>query len=322
MIAIEIRARKLSLASAREVVDLRKMFIGLPLFAIPFAILVVLFVIGHSANYAAFWAIMGLLVTASVRRETRISLKTLLRGLEQGVIEGVQIALACASLGMVVSVMTTTGLAVKLPKFVEMLCMGNLWLAMGLTMVVSLVLGGPLPTLPTYLMTVLVTAPVLVAMGVPLLPAHLAVLYFAIFEGVTPPFGSTAIVTSGIAKANLMRTCLEGMIVCLPGLMMPFFWVINPTLLNVFLDPLRTMTTFAGIIVVTISISVLFTNYYFVELKRWERMASLLSVIGLCVPLVSGNYSLLPIGMVLFIVLTISQFMKNKRARGEVQKMV
>ena len=313
--AVELRGRRLNMPKERTPVDYQKLFVALPLFIIPLGVLVVLLGMRYSPNYAAFWAIIALLITTYMRKGTWLPLSRLVEGLETGVITGVRIAASCAGLGLLLRVMTTTGLSVKLPQFVEMGSQGNMWLALVLTLFISLILGCGLPTLAAYLIVAVVTAPALVAMGIPLLAAHLAAFYFAIFAGVTPPFAPTALVASGMAQSSFPKTALEGVKVAFPGLMLPFLWVVNPTLLANFSDPLLVAMTFVGILFFLVAINALFVGFYVVKLKMWERAVMAVSALVLGFSIASADYPIFGVGAFMFIAVTIWQFQKSKRER-------
>ena len=119
------------------------------------------------------------------------------------------VALACATVGIVVGVVSTTGLGLKLATGIVGLAGGSLFVTMVLTMVAALVLGTGLPTSATYIITVDHGRPALELLGVPKLVAHLFVFYFGILADLTPPTAISTYATASIAGADVWRTAVR-----------------------------------------------------------------------------------------------------------------
>ena len=149
---------------------------GAPLFIIPIGLITYLLISRYTAAYSAFMAIFALLGMAALRKETRPSLESILKGLNSGAAMGSSIAVACAMIGMFTSMLTMTGAGPKLAGLIEVLAQGNLLLALICTMVLAIFLGCAMPTPVAYVVTALVVAPVLQNMGLSLITAHFFVL--------------------------------------------------------------------------------------------------------------------------------------------------
>ena len=107
---------------------------------------------------------------------------------------------------------------------------GSLWLALALTMLACLVLGMGLPTLPAYLIIVLVMGPAIAKLGIPELLVHLFVLYYGVLSNVTPPVAVAAYAAAPIAGANPMTTGVQAVRLAIVGFVIPFVLIYNPSL--------------------------------------------------------------------------------------------
>src|SRR5204862_1825564 len=169
------------------------------------ALLVWFLVEGRSPLFAGFWALVASLVTSQVRRDTRIGGRQAFRVLVESAGSALPVALACATVGIVVGVVSSTGLGLKLAGGIVGLAQGNMLATLALTMLAALVLGTGLPTSATYIITSIMAAPALVLLGVPKLVAHMFVFYFGILADLTPPTAIATYATSSIAGADVWQ---------------------------------------------------------------------------------------------------------------------
>jgi TRAP transporter 4TM/12TM fusion protein len=196
-------------------------------------VLVWFLVDGRSPMFAGFWALVVAFALSWVRRETRIRLARLLAILADSAQAAMPVALACATVGIVVGVVSTTGLGLKLATGIVGLAGGSLVLTLLLTMVAALVLGTGLPTSATYIITSIMAAPALEQLGIPKLVAHMFVFYFGILADLTPPTAISTYATSSIAGADVWRTQWLAMMLALSGFVIPFSFAYDPALLLV-----------------------------------------------------------------------------------------
>jgi len=123
------------------------------------ALLVWFLVEGRSPLFAGFWALVASIVVSQLRRETRIGWRETLRILVDSAQSAMPVALACATVGIVVGVVSATGLGLKLAGGIVGLAQGNMLATLLLTMLAALVLGTGLPTSATYIITSIMAAP-------------------------------------------------------------------------------------------------------------------------------------------------------------------
>jgi TRAP transporter 4TM/12TM fusion protein len=159
------------------------------------------------------------------------TLRLLLDSLSDGAKSALGVGVACALVGILIGVTTLTGLASDFARMILDLAEGRLWLALILTMIVSLLLGTGLPTIPNYIITSAMAAPVLLEMGVPLLISHMFVFYFGIMADLTPPVALAALAASSIAKAGHMQIGFTATRIGIAGYVVPFMAVYAPELM-------------------------------------------------------------------------------------------
>ena len=177
-------------------------------------------------------ALIGLLVLGNLfLRGGRATLHLTLVGLVEGAKGSLAVGIACAIVGVIVAMLTLTGLASSIATTVVGLSQGNLLLGLVFTMLVSLVLGMGIPTIPNYIITSSVAAPALLQMGVPLLVSHMFVFYFGIMADLTPPVALAAFAAAAIAKASPMRIGLLCLRIAIAGFVVPFMAVYDPALM-------------------------------------------------------------------------------------------
>lgn len=248
------------------------------------AALVYFMVEGRTPLYAGLWAIIIGAAASFLRRETRITFRSTVEALVETAQNALSVALACATVGIVVGVVAVTGLGLKIASGIVALSGGHLLLTLLFTMVAALVLGTGLPTSATYIITSIMAAPALLQLGLPALVAHMFVFYFGILADLTPPTAISTYATSAIAGADPWRTQWRAMLLALSGFLIPFSFaydpsilLVNPTLLGV---ALRTAAATLGILMLGAGI----VGYLWGPTRVWERLTLLVGAVLLIFP--------------------------------------
>lgn len=252
-------------------------------FIIPVVGLIVTLVAGYSPARAAFVG-MGLMIAAGMfKASTRMNLHGFWEVLAGAGRKSVGIAAATACAGMIVGTTSMTGLGVKLATLIEFLSGGVLLIALLLTAVSSLILGMALPTTANYIVQASVAAPALIALGVPVLTAHLFVFYFGVYADITPPVALAAYTAAGISKGDPMKTGLYASKIVIVGFVIPFLFVFHPALLlQGQIRDILIMTVSTGFSVV--AFSAFFGKFLYRKCLPWERAVLLVSAILLITP--------------------------------------
>lgn len=201
--------------------------------AIPLVVIIYLLVTGYTPMRAALAAIGLSIVCACLRKSTRISFKQVVQGLIDGSKGVLGVLIACATAGIIIGVVTKTGVGLKIATALLDLSGGQLLPAMFFTMVTSLILGMGVPTTANYVITSTIAAPALIQMGIPVLAAHMFAFYFGIVADVTPPVALAAYAGAGIAGANPMRTGVIAAKLAIAAFIVPYIFVLSPELLMI-----------------------------------------------------------------------------------------
>ncbi len=163
----------------------------------------------------------------------------ILEGMISGARNMIAIGVATATAGIIVGVVTSTGLVSRFVTIIDSVAGGNVWVMLLLTALTSIILGMGLPTTANYIIMATLTAPVIVSLGsdagliVPLIAAHLFVFYFGILADDTPPVGLAAYAAAAIAKANPIKTGIQGFSYDLRTAILPFVFIFNLDLLMI-----------------------------------------------------------------------------------------
>jgi TRAP transporter 4TM/12TM fusion protein len=248
------------------------------------AVLVWFLVEGRSPLFAGFWALVAAFVMSLLRRDTRIGPARMLAILTEGAQSAMPVALACATVGIVVGVVSVTGLGLKLASGIVSLAGGSMLATLCLTMIAALVLGTGLPTSATYIITSIMAAPALVQLGIPTLAAHMFVFYFGILADLTPPTAISTYATSSIANADVWKTQWTAMLLALSGFIIPFSFAYDPALLMLNATPLaiglRTVAALLGILMLAAGL----IGYLTAPTRPWERIVLLVGALLLIFP--------------------------------------
>jgi TRAP transporter 4TM/12TM fusion protein len=186
-----------------------------------------------SAFYAIVFSIFIGLGASIIRKDNSFGLKEILSAFESGAKGAVGVACACACAGMIVGVVTLTGLGLRIAELIVSVAQGNLFLTLFFTMIASLILGMGLPTTAKYIVLATMAVPALLKLEVNLMAAHLFILYFGVIADITPPVALAAYAGAGIAGANAMKTGFQAVKLALAAFIVPYIFALDPTLILV-----------------------------------------------------------------------------------------
>jgi TRAP transporter 4TM/12TM fusion protein len=205
---------------------LKKLYLLLPILVI-----IVVLMMGVSAERSAIIGIASTVVVGAFRKETRMSLTDILEAFASGARTALGVVAATACAGIIVGTVTLTGIGLKLANGLIDLAGGILFLTLFFTMIASLILGMGTPTTANYIITSTIAAPALIQMGVPDIAAHMFTFYFGIVADITPPVALAAFAAAGIAKSKPIQTGVESTRLSIAAFMAPYIFVLSPQLL-------------------------------------------------------------------------------------------
>ncbi|HLS21288.1 MAG TPA: TRAP transporter permease [Paenalcaligenes sp.] len=207
--------------------------------------------VSHTALRYLFWVLLGfaclgfvefgvitffvvvaaLIALVLIRRHNTDVLGEALNSLAEGARHALPVAVACALVGVIIGIINLTGAAAEFGGQVISIGRDNLFLALFLTMVTCLVLGMGIPTIPNYIITSSLAAPILLKLGVPLIVSHMFVFYFGIMADLTPPVALACFAAAPIARSTGLKISFQAIRVAIAGFIVPYMAVYAPALM-------------------------------------------------------------------------------------------
>ncbi len=192
-------------------------------------ITIVLFMLlGFTAILAVFWSTVIVFVFSFIRRENALFPTKLIGALRKGTVDVLSVAATCAGAGMIVGVVTLTGLGLQFSTIVIDLAGGNLFVTILFTAFALWVIGLAVPVTGTYIIAVVITAPAMIKLGVPEYAAHMFIFYYAVLAEVTPPTALSAFAAAAITGGDPYKTTMMSWKYTLPAFLVPFMFTIHP----------------------------------------------------------------------------------------------
>ncbi|WP_439570291.1 TRAP transporter permease [Roseovarius mucosus] len=213
-------------------------------------------------------------------------IRDLATGMIQGARNMVGVALAMAAAGIVVGVVSLTGVGVAMSGIIDTLSAGNPFLMLVITAVMCIVLGMGLPTTANYIVVASIMAQPLVTLAaqngleIPLIAVHLFVFYFGLISGTTPPVAVDAFAAAAVARSSPMGTCVQSFKYSLRTAILPFVFVFNPAILLIGLQGVvHGVLVVAVALVAILAFSAGTQGHFLTRSRRWE--SALLIVVAL-----------------------------------------
>jgi len=274
-----------------------------------FTLLYFLIIIRFSPYKSAIICILVTFAISILKSTFKFNMKNILFAFEISAKRLLTVVSACAASGIVIGVVTLTGLGLKITMILENLTRGNILLTLIIVQITAMIMGMGLPTTASYITTSVLLAPALIKMGIPGITAHFFIFYAAIVSNLTPPVCVASYVAAGIAKSHPWKTAIAGFLFGLPGpYLVPYVFVFHPFLMLVN-DPSTSQVFFSFFIglcsVIIFAISL--RGYLFTKLNIIERVIGVTACILFIVP----NFFIY--GSVLVISLIILQIIKLKK---------
>jgi len=215
-------------------------------------------VAGFSPMMSVFWATILAVGTSWIRRDTAIGPARLVKALAEGSRGVLGVAATCAAAGIIVGVVTLTGLGLKFSGIVIDYAGGNLALTALYTALLVWIVGLAVPVTASYIICAVVAAPALIQVGVPDFAAHMFIFYYAVLSEVSPPTALSPFAAAAITGGDPYRTTLSSWKYTLPAFVTPFMFVLAPDGVGLLLSGsvgnmvVVTLTALAGIVALAI----------------------------------------------------------------------
>lgn len=259
-------------------------------------LLVSLCVLNYSTSRSALLSMATLIICCCLDKDDRFSVSKLVNSLKSGALSATTIITATAICGIIISMLTLTGLGVKFSNLLISLGSNNLLLSLMLAMVVCIILGMGLPTAAAYVIASSTIAGALIKMGLAPISAHMFLFYFSSIACITPPVALASYAAAGLCGAPPMKVSWEAVKIGIVAFLVPYAFIYNTSILIFdFSTPymvLDTIVTFVCCIIDALPIAYAVQGFHYRKLKVYERVLFFAIAVGLIwpgvvVPLVS-----------------------------------
>ena len=240
--------------------------------SIPLIVIVYLLVSGYTPMRAALVAILLSIICSALRKSTRMPAIEIVRGLERGAKGVLGVLIACAAAGIIIGVVTKTGVGLKLASGLLDFSGGLLLPSMFFTMITAIILGMGVPTTANYVITSTIAAPALLQLGIPMLAAHMFVFYFGIIADVTPPVALAAYAGAGISGGNALKTGVNASKLAIAAFIIPYMFVLSPELLLMGALDIDLLLSIVTALIGMIALSSSLIGYLADNMKFFERL--------------------------------------------------
>jgi len=192
------------------------------------ASIIVFMMIGFSPTLSVFWATVTAFAVSFFKRETALYPRRFIKAMETGTTGVLNVAATCASAGIIVGVVTLTGLGLKFSSIVIDYAGGSLALTAVYTAAIVWIVGLAVPVTASYIICAVIAAPALITLGVPDFAAHMFIFYYALLSEVSPPTALSCFAAAAITGADPYKTTLQAWKYTMPAFVVPFFFVLDP----------------------------------------------------------------------------------------------
>jgi TRAP transporter 4TM/12TM fusion protein len=306
---VHFRAKKMGIKplDAKEIPRLLDVIKNGFQFLVPIGVLVYFLIANYSPMMVGFAGVISVLGVCMIRKETRIGFRQLLKLLERGTQNAAMVSAACAAAGIIVGVVTLTGLGLKFSSIVLSFSGGIKFIAILLVGIAALFLGMGLPVTASYIVLVILAGPALMELGMWILAAHMIVFWYSQTSNVTPPVALAAFAGAGIAGADPMKTGFASCRVAIGLYIIPILMAYRPLLLN---GPLLqiVIAILSGVLGL-FATSALLVGYLFTKNRTLDSVLLGVAALGLFLPHTGAN----AVGLLLLITSLLLQRRAKKR---------
>jgi len=267
-----------------------------------------LVVLRRSPMWCAGWSILVTLAVSCLSAKTRVTFKGLLEICSNSIKGTVSVTGSCALAGIIIGVVSITGLGVKISSFIVGLSGGNIGLMLFLTMIVSLILGMGLSAGVAFIIPAMMVLPILVSAGIPKMAAGLFIFYFACISYITPPVALAAYAAAGVAQANASAVGWRAFALGISGFIVPYLLIADPSLILIGSTTSSVIAIGAALLGIT-GLSAFIEGWLFSRLNIPERVVLLVGSLFLLYPK-AGN----EVGTLLLVVGAAINWWRTKQA--------
>jgi len=304
MVHLEAKRLKLEGLPKEKLPSAKKTLLSGGHLLIPIVVIVYMLLQGYTASMSALYGIISTVIVAIAHAAIGLAIKIakegnflqnvsnfvvewskiIIEALENGARSALGVAVACACAGIIIGIVTLSGVGLKIANAIVSLAGGHLFYTLVFTMVASILLGLGLPTTAKYIILAAMAAPAIQTFNVSMLAAHMFIMYFGVFADITPPVALVTYATAGIAKANTTKACLIAVKLAAAGFIIPYVFIYSPEMLLINATWANILivitTTIAGICALGFAVS----GYWLRNLNIFERVLVFSAAVALIFP--------------------------------------
>jgi TRAP-type uncharacterized transport system fused permease subunit len=183
---------------------------------------------GYTAILSVAYAILLGIALSYIRRDTALTPRKIWRLFEKGTLDVLSVAATCATAGIIVGVVTLTGLGLKFSLIILTLAGSSLFLTILYTALALWLLGLAVPVTASYIIAAVITAPAMIKLGIPEYAAHMFIFYYAVLSEVSPPTALAPFAAAAITGGSPYRTTMMAWKYTAPAFLVPFMFTLNP----------------------------------------------------------------------------------------------
>lgn len=254
----------------------------------PLSILYML-IVGYSPIKASVVAVGFVIVASFCSKKTRLTPRKFYNALVLGAQGALSIVAACAVAGLIVGVVTLTGLGLKFADLVMHLAENSVYLALVLTMIACIIMGMGMPTTALYIILGAMVAPGLVKLNINIVAAHLFIFYYGCMAAVTPPVALSSYLAASIAGADPTRTALQGLKLASAAFILPFIFVLDPSMLLIDTTVLDAIIICISATLGVTALAATLEGYLLGRLQIWQRCMLVISALALMIPGIASD---------------------------------
>ncbi|MEG6614208.1 TRAP transporter permease [Pseudoclostridium thermosuccinogenes] len=290
-----------------------KLFLTKGYLFIPIVVLVVTMSIGYTTSRAACLAILAAIIVSMFRKDTRLTPKTFVEAMENGAKNTIGVAAACSIAGIIVGIVSLTGIGLKLADTLLMLSGGIDIVALFLTMIACIILGMGVPTTANYVIMATITAPIILKLipETPVLAAHMFVFYFGIVADITPPVALAAYAGSAISGGNPLRTGVIATKLAITAFIIPYIFVLSPEMLLINTSVFRVAQIICTSTIGMFAIAGGLEGFMKKKLPWWQRIMAIAGGLAMIEPNLITDI----IGLVLIAFVFVQQYVIKDRSQ-------
>ena len=251
--------------------------------SLPLIFLIGALLAGWSPMKAVTWSIFTMVIVSWLKKDTRITPGKFFFALGDGVENMVPVTSACASAGIILGVVSITGIGSSVSSILLTAFGSSLPPVLVTSMIISLILGMGLPATAVYLILATLVTPSLEKLGVVPMAAHMFVFYYGIISTITPPVALTAYAAAGLGKANPNKTGYYAFYLGIASFIIPFIMVYAPEIL-LYGTPLAIVYRFGVTLVAVYALACALAGFFKRPLEAWRRVLLGASAVMLIIP--------------------------------------